>query len=434
MAAVIAVPPSAGCAPQTRAPAGVIVTAARLLDVRELTYRPGQAILVLDDRIDAIGTLAELRRNAPPDVATIDLGTATILPGLIDSHAHLLASMDPLLDPRTNIIDAATKTGFDGRVRNGEANARDLLDTGFTTIRNLGHSGVNGDVLLRDAIGAGRVPGPRILAAGRKITPRGGQSVGSQTDDALVRQEYLPIAGAGEADQAVRDLIAAQVDVIKAVADDDVRRLTEAELAAIVKTAHSARLRVAVHATTAEGIQTAIDAGVDSIEHANEISTAMLAQMRARGIALVPMTYTSEVMRDLFVRGRGFSEVQAQGAEDQFASFVAGNTAVIGQAMAAGVVVAAGSDMWWRYPGKTRGEATKTMLRALVRGGMTPGAAVRAATMTAAEVIGWSDRVGTLEVGRLADIVAVEGDPLANIAALDAVTFVMKGGVVIRRP
>jgi imidazolonepropionase-like amidohydrolase len=134
------------------------------------------------------------------------------------------------------------------------------------------------------------------------------------------------------------------------------------------------------------------------------------------------------------VRGRGFSEVRAQGAEDQFASFVDGNTAVIGRAIAAGVVVAAGSDMWWRYPGKTRGEATKTMLRALVRGGMTPGAAVRAATMTAAEVIGWSDRVGTLEVGRLADIVAVEGDPLADIAALDAVTFVMKGGVVIRKP
>ena len=160
----------------------------------------------------------------------------------------------------------------------------------------------------------------------------------------------------------------------------------------------------------------------------------MLAQMRARGTALVPMTYTAEVMRDLYVKGHGLSAVQAQTAEDQLAAFVRGNASVTGRAVAAGVTVAAGSDAWLRYPGKTRGQATKTMLQALVRSGMSPGAAIRAATVAAADVLGWGDRVGSLEVGRFADIIAVNGDPLADVAALDGVTFVMKGGVVVRRP
>jgi imidazolonepropionase-like amidohydrolase len=249
-----------------------------------------------------------------------------------------------------------------------------------------------------------------------------------------VRQEYLPVAGADEARRAVRELVAARVDVVKAVADDDTRRLTRDELSAIVAAAHAAHLRVAVHATTASGIQASIDSGVDSIEHGNAISPAMLALMRARGTALVPMTYTTEIMRDLYVTGRGLSAVQTQEAEDQFAAFVRGNASVTRRAVAAGVAVAAGSDAWLRYPGKTRGQATKTMFQALVRSGLSPGATIRAATATAADALGWGDRIGSLEVGRFADIIAVDGDPLRDIAALDTVTFVMKGGVVVRGP
>lgn len=434
-AILLAMAPAAGIGTQQVSDSrSVVIKAARLLDVRSQTYRRNQALLIVDGTIAGIGPFAELQRAGPSGAVTVDLGSATVLPGLIDAHAHVLSSMDPLLDARTNIIDAITKTGLGARVRLGEVNARELLDAGFTTVRNLGHAGIDGDLQLREAIAAGRIAGPRILAAGRKITPRGGQALGSQADDAIVRQEYLPVAGVDEAAQAVRDLAASHVDVIKVVADDDTRRLTREELAAIVVAAHAAHLRVAVHATTAEGIQASIDSGVDSIEHGNEIRPAMLAQMRARGTALVPMTYTAEAFRDLYVKGHGLSDAQAKAAEGQFDVFARGNASVIARAVAAGVTVAAGPDMWMRYPGKTRGQATKTMLSALVRSGMAPGAAVRSATITAAEVLGWGDRVGALEIGRFADIIAVDGDPLADIAALDAVTFVMKGGIVVRRP
>jgi len=150
------------------------------------------------------------------------------------------------------------------------SNAKDLLEAGFTTVRNLGHSGVDGDITLRDQIGRGLVPGPRILAAGRKITPLGGQGVARlSTDDAILRQEFIPISGPVEAERAVGDLVLVGVDVIKIVADDDDRLMTRDEIGAIVRAAHQARLRVAVHATTVAGIQASIDGGVDSIEHGN---------------------------------------------------------------------------------------------------------------------------------------------------------------------
>jgi imidazolonepropionase-like amidohydrolase len=224
------------------------------------------------------------------------------------------------------------------------------------------------------------------------------------------------------------------VDVIKIVADDDVRLMKRDEVTAIVRAAHRARLRVAVHATTAAGIQAAIDGGVDSIEHGNEATDAMLTAMRDKGIALVPMTYTIEALRDLYIADRVMSAADKAAAEKGMLAFIDDLLRLVQRATKAGVKIAAGSDMWMRYPGRTRGQATKTMLRALVRDGMSPAAAIRAATVDAAEVLGWSDRVGSLEAGHFADIIAVQGDPLADIAALDAVTFVMKGGAVVTAP
>ena len=411
-----------------------LITAARLVDVAGGAYRVRYAVLVSNGRIVQTGPLADVRRSAPADTATIDLGSVTLLPGLIDAHAHVLASMDGRLDPGPNIL-AAVSLGVARRVVLGVANARELVDAGFTTVRNLGHSGLDGDVLLRDAIEAGSVVGPRILAAGRKITPPGGQAVaGESPDAATLRQEFLPVRGVAEAQRAVGDLLAAHVDVVKIVADDDTQVLSRDEVAAIVQAAHRARVRVAAHATTPGGIQAAIDGGVDSIEHGDGATDAMLMTMRDRGIALVATMWAPEALRDIYLSARVMTDPQRRTAESQLSAFTDSYSRLVQRAAKNGVRIVAGSDMWMRYPGKTRGQATKTMFRALAGAGMSPAAVLRATTVDAAEVLGWRDRVGSLDAGRFADILAVRGDPLADVGALDAVTFVMKGGAVLTLP
>jgi imidazolonepropionase-like amidohydrolase len=275
-----------------------------------------------------------------------------------------------------------------------------------------------------------------MLASGRKITPPGGQGVTirSAIADAILREEFIPVSGADEAQRAVSDLLAAGVDVIKIVADDNTHVLDRDEITAVVRAAHRARVRVAAHAESAAGIQAAIDGGVDSIEHGNEATDAMLTTMREKGIALVLTAYTIEALRDIYLSGSAMSDAERGVTEKQMTAFINDYTGVVQRATKAGVKVAAGSDMWMRYPGKTRGQATKMMVRALVHAGMSPAAVIRAATADAADVLGWSDRIGSLESGRFADIIAVQGDPLADIAALDAVTFVMKGGRVVTPP
>lgn len=411
----------------------ILIKAARLLDVATGVYQPNYAVLVSDDRIARVGPAGEVQRWTRANTAIIDLGSSTLMPGLIDAHAHVLASMDGHLDAGANILAAITQVGLAGRVLLGESNAKELLEAGFTTVRNLGHSGMDGDMTLRGEIQAGSVQGPRILAAGRKITPPGGQAVTirSPNADAILNQEYIPVSGVVEAQRAAASLLAASVDVIKIVADDNARVMNRAEIAAITTAAHRAGIRVAAHATTAAGIQAAIDGSVDSIEHGNQATDAMLTTMRDKGIALVLTPYTIEALRDIYLSDRTMSEAARAGAENGMTAFIEGYARLVQRATKAGVKVAFGSDMWMRYPGKTRGEATKGMLRALVRAGMSPIAAIRATTVTAADVLGWSNRIGSLERDRFADVIAVQGDPLADIAALDTVTFVMKGGRVV---
>lgn len=411
----------------------LVIKAARLLDVERGVYRPNQAVLVSKGHIIQIGPGVDVQRSVGAGAVTIDLGSATLLPGLIDAHAHVLASMDGRLEPGANIIATITDVGLARRVLLGIANARELLEAGFTTVRNLGHSGVDGDIALRDAISAGAAAGPRILAAGRKITPPGGQAVARQRPDAAVlEQEFIPVSGSVEARRAATSLLAAGVNVIKIVADDDTRVMDRDEIATIVATAHAAGIRVAAHATTPAGIQAAIDGGVDSIEHGDAATDAMLMAMRAKHIALGSTAYTADALRDIYVKGRVMTEAERAEAETQISTFVDEYTSLVQRAMKVGVKIVAGSDMWFIYPGKTRGQAAKGMFRALMRAGMSPVAVIRATTIDAADVLGWSDRIGSLEPSHLADIIAVQGDPLRDIAALDNVTFVMKNGVIIR--
>jgi imidazolonepropionase-like amidohydrolase len=439
LAAAVALLAAGGLAAES--PAVVtLVKAGRLLDPRTGNVLSPAAVLIANGKIKAVGAPARVQADAPAGVKTIDLGGATLLPGLIDPHTHLLLDV---------IVPAAAEAGRRSngdfvpglllaivespgkRVLLGAQLAREDLESGFTTVRNLGHSGIDGDVALRDAINAGRVPGPRILASGRKLAQQGDyvQSLNPALAKAILQQEFLPVNGPDGARQAVRDNLLYDVDLIKVAIEDN---LSPAEMAAIVEEAHRQHLKVAAHAITAGSIQAAIDAGVDSVEHGNEVTDEQLRLMRDMGIFLdLTPTFADGLWSKIHetVTLSPASRAANAAGDDRGRQRWA---ARVQRVLKSGVKFAAGSDMCWFYPGKTRGEATATMFSALAKAGMPPLDILRAVTTSAAEMLGWQDRVGAVEPGRFADLVAVAGDPVADVGELERVRFVMKGGQVVR--
>jgi len=425
-------------AAQSPAPATLVI-AGRLLDPRTGNVLSPAAVLIEDGKIKQVGPPARI--NVPSGAKTIDLGGATLLPGLIDSHTHLFLNIivppeaemnrefNPLFAPEylLAIVESQSK-----RELLGAQMAREDLESGITTVRNLGHSGVDGDTELRNAINAGRVPGPRMLAAGRKLITRGDylQSLNPVLADAILNQEFLFIDGVDRAREAVRRNEFQNVDVIKVAADEN---LTIPELAAAIEEAHRAHLKVAVHAIDTHSIQIAIDSGADSIEHGNEATDAQLKQMRDKGIFLdlTPTSYGGlflKIFDPTIVMSEAFRAARvASGArrDQQYNDLVQ-------RVLKSGVRFAAGSDMCWFYPGKTRGQASVATLINLRDAGMPPLDAIRAITTNAAEMLGWQDRVGSIEPGKFADLVAVTGDPIADITELERVRFVIKDGRVVR--
>src|SRR5881275_3272524 len=418
-----------------------LVKAGRLVDPRTGSVVSPAAVLIENGKIKEVGPASQMQTHAPGDVKTIDVGSATLLPGLIDSHTHLFLDIivPPELEQQRHsnglfapgmllaVIESPSK-----RVLMGAQSAREDLESGFTTVRNLGHSGIDGDTELRDAINAGRVPGPRILASGRKLITRGSyvQNLNPALADAILEQEFLLIDGTDQARQAVRRNAFQSVDVIKVTADEN---LTVAELTAVTEEAHRDHLKVAVHAVDKTSIQTAIDAGADSIEHGNEVTNEQLKQMRDKGMFfdLTPTSY------DGFLRKASEQLVLFSAASRAaFASADAGRTQqydqLVARVLKSGVKFAAGSDMCWFYPGKTRGEASTEIFVNLRAAGMPAPEVIRAITSNAAEMLGWQDRIGSIEPGKFADLIAVAGDPVVDISELQRVEFVMKNGEVIK--
>jgi imidazolonepropionase-like amidohydrolase len=421
-------------------PGGVtLIKAARLLDPRSGSVLSPAAVLVEGGRIKEVGAPERVQADVPAGVTTIDLGSATVLPGLIDSHTHLL--LDVIVPAEAEsarryngdfvpglllaIVESPSK-----RVLLGAQLAREDLESGFTTVRNLGHSGIDGDTALRDAINAGRVPGPRMLASGRKLAPGGYvQSLNPALAEAILRQEFLPLDGPDQARAAVRQNIFYDVDLIKIAVEDDV---TPAEMNAVVEEAHRQKLRVAVHATSTASIQTAIDAGADSIEHGNRVTDQQLKQMRDKGIFLdiTPMWYGGLYSKIHEVIAMSSAARAGQAADDERSR--QRGVEFVRRVSRSGVKFAAGSDMCWFYPGKTRGQASAMMFTALRDVGMAPLEVIRAVTTSAADMLGWQDRVGAIEPGKFADLIAVAKDPLVDITELGRVQFVMKDGKTIR--
>src|SRR5207248_1901096 len=278
-----------------------LLKAGRLLDPRSGKVLSPAAVMIENGKIKEVGPASDVQAHAPAGVRTIDLGTATLLPGLIDSHTHLF--LDNVVPPEAELqrhsngrfapgLLLAIAESPSKRALLSAQLARQDLESGITTVRNLGHSGIDGDTELRDAIKAGHVSGPRILASGRKLITRGSylQNLNPALADAILEQEFLLIDGTDRARQAVRQNAFQNVDVIKVTADEN---LTVPELAAVVEEAHREHLKVAVHAVDKISIQTAIDAGADSVEHGNEATDAQLKQMRDKGmfIDLTPTSY-----------------------------------------------------------------------------------------------------------------------------------------------
>ena len=418
-----------------------LVKAGRLLDPRTGNVLSPAAVLIENGKIKEVGSPAQVQGHAPAGFRTIDLGSATLLPGLIDSHTHLLldatAPTEEESARRYNgdfaaALLLAIAMSPSERVLRGAQLAREDLESGFTTVRNLGHSGIDGDVVLRDAINSGRVPGPRILASGRKLTALGSymRSLNPALAEPILQQEFLGMGSPDTARQAVRANIFYNVDLIKISIDDDI---TQAEVTAAIDEAHRQQLKASVHAISQSSIQMAIDAGADSIEHGNFVTDEQLKLMHDKGIFL---DITPTFYDGLWTKIHEASIVMSPAlrSDNVTSDDRARQRAATGvqRVLKSGVKFAAGSDMCWFYPGKTRGQASATMFSALHAAGMPSLDIIRAVTTNAAEMLGWQDRVGGVEPGKFADLVAVAGDPIADITELERGRFVMKDGQVVK--
>lgn len=408
------------------APQATLLKAGRLLDVKSGAYLENQGVLIERGRIKAVGKYESVRRQAPRGAKVIDLGRAVVLPGLIDCHSHLFLSSDGRVDKTVGLTEAE-------RLGLAERNAVELLAGGVTTARNVGHSGLRGDAVLSNRVKAGQVAGPRIIAATRKLTPPGGQPLtGNSVSKEILAKDFLTVGNVRDARLAVREAARSGAGVIKIVVDVGRNLIGLEEIKAIVDEAHRLKLKVAAHATTAEGSRRAALSGVDSIEHGTEASDETFKLMAARGIFLVANDYTADTLRRIFAANLQSSPEDRADFEAWLKDYTTKTPDRLRRALKAGVRIAFGSDMIFAFPGKTRGQASLLVLEALQGEGLPPMDCIRAATINGAELLGWEDRIGTIEPGKLADIIAVEGDPLKDLSEFGRVRFVMKDGQVVK--
>src|SRR5437667_6007646 len=422
-AAIVAIFAGIAFTASAQAPASkrTVIRAGRVLNVRTGGLRTNQAIVIEGDKISQISPSAEVKAAAGD--TTIDLPDATVLPGLIDMHTHLTFELSSLSYEGLKISTAR-------EALHGARNARRTLEAGFTTVRNVGAKDY-AHIALRDAINDGDVIGPRMVASGPALGIPGGHC----------EENLLPPAfhffGEGVADgveavqHKVREVIKYGADVIKICAtggvlskgdDPNASQFTLEEMKAIVADAHRLGRKVAAHAHGAEGVRWASEAGVDSIEHGHLMDDAAIATLKKNGTYLVPTLFLAEYMQQNMER----SDVP-EFSKQKMRMVAAAAQQNVKKAFDAGVKVAFGTDAAVYPHGWNAGE-----FPGYVKLGMTPAAAVQPATINAADLLGWTKQVGTLEPGKWADMIAVDGDPTKDVTILEHVKFVMKGGAVYK--
>jgi imidazolonepropionase-like amidohydrolase len=411
--------------PAQEAQPRIAIRAARLLDVRAGRYVDRPVVVVAGDRIESVGT------DAPPGARIIDLSDRVLLPGLIDAHTHVLLQGD------------ATEAEYEAqilkeypahRVARAIRALKIALEHGFTSLRDLETEGAGyDDVALRDAVAEGVVPGPRMWVVGPALSTTGSYPILRFRPDWKFPTGVMVCDGADGCRKAVREQLSYGTDWVKIYANTGGLRLTDDgyidsppnwtrdEIDAVVSEAHARGKRVAAHATSDSGVRIAVAAGVDSIEHGDSIRPEAAREMARKGIFLSPTLTVSLYVADPRAKeGRGIWAEMPKILAKSFAN-----------CRKAGVKIAFGTDAGG-FPWTDVNQAQE--FEHEVAFGMTPIEAIRTATTGAAELLGMSGRIGTVEKGAFADLVAVRGDPLADVATLSKIDWVMKGGDVVKAP
>ena len=408
-----------------------VLKAARLLDVKSGKIVNNPIVLVSKGEITEVGQNIII----PSGAKLIDLGDVTLMPGMIDAHTHLLQNLSFETSARIresgSMVHTISTMSDAKRALLGATMAREDLMSGITTVRDLGNSGTNADVDLRDAINKAWIQGPRMLVSTRALAPIGGQfNKLTKESHALIDKEYAVISGPEEARKAVRSAIFDGADVIKVIVDAESRLLTPEELQMIVNEAHRVGIKVAAHAGTEQAGLLAAHAGVDSIEHAYGISDELLKLMAKKNIAMVATDFPA-----WYYLGKANEKEVSESEQTRLNMFKYGEKDAaerIRKAKAAGVRIVLGSDSYYQAGILTRGQSSLLPLRIYAMAGLSPAEVIRTATIHAAELLGWGNKIGSLEKSKIADIIAVPGNPLENLQVLEQVKFVMKNGLVVK--
>jgi imidazolonepropionase-like amidohydrolase len=398
------------------------IRAGKLLDVRSGKLLSSQVIVIQGDKIARIGAADEIK--VPEGARLVDLSHATVLPGLIDAHEHIFLTGED----NGRYDEQLLKESWQYRTIEATLNAKRDLEAGFTSMRDLETEGaMYSDVDVRDAINRGLIPGPRLEVATRALSTTGGYPLEGYSPEVPVPSGVQILDGPIEARKAVREQIKYGADLIKIYGTHkfyfsdgkmvSIPTFTLDEVKVIVNEAHREGRKVACHAYGGEGLHNCIEGGVDSIEHGLDLDDAEIQKMVANGIWYVPTLYVYE----------GETRREDEAASGGTVSRASVHEISFRKALAAGVKIAFGTDAG-PFPHGTQAKEFEY----LTKFGMSPLAAIQTATINAAELMSWSGRVGAIEPGKFADIIAVEGNPLDDITQLEHVKFVMKGGQVVR--
>jgi len=394
----------------------LVVKAGQLIDPESGTAEPGRTLLIRDGKLAAIG----VELAVPDGAQVIDLSHSFVLPGLFDAHTHLCSTMSARWHVEEFLVYSLAEPAPFRAIR-GVVNAREMLEAGFTTVRDLGNAGNYADLALVRAIETGLVPGPTVVAAGRIIAPFGGQFRWRTRRDVLDDPEYYFADSRDELRRAIRENVYYGARVIKVVTDAQAYAYSEDDLRFIVEEARNAGRRVAAHCTTQESVRRAARAGVASIEHAWTLDDGDIALLKKHDVTLVSTDFTVAVL-------------EANAMETQAArAFHAKLIDRLRRAHAARVRIAFGTDVMIELPGQTRGTLALSYIGSFVEAGIPAPDILRSLTTIPARLLGLEKERGRLRVGMAADLIAVPADPRSDIGALFRTELVVKSGRVIRQ-